>query len=268
MASPSLIEVGGKTYAYYTGSPSGPSGTNYQVMAATAPVPLSSLVQGNEGMAIAFVQSPVPPAFTSATSYPSAFSSNNTTGNLVVVGAYINSTTATMSVSDTQGNAYSVACPATSDGVQQLQLWYTPNCKGGPNTVTVSQNGSAVAGSLLLVEYSGINTLDQKAITASATGTAAASAPVITTTANELLVGLVGSQNGGITTTQTLGTGTNIRQNLVNSFSIFDRIVSSTGTFQATATVGSGNWVAGIATFSQSIGSGAYHVNRFRKFII
>lgn len=254
LASPSLVEVNGKTFMYYTGTPSEPSGTGYQIMCATANAPLATIVQGSEGMAISFVQSPIPANSASVTSVAQAYGSANTAGNMLVA-VFFTGVGSVPTISDTQGNTWILGFsqPTNDGGLALLRVWFALNCKGGANTVTAQRNATAGNSGMIIAEYSGVNTFDKSA-SAGGNSTAPNSSAVTTTVTNELILGAFETNAAGLTglVVGTGGAGTQTRQNLQATMGLADNIVSSIGSYSASATAGSGGWAAGILTFFQS----------------
>jgi hypothetical protein len=124
------------------------------------------------------------------------FPSGNTAGSCIIVDVVWSNEFAgesTISVSDSQGNAYTRV--GHIDGAIYTDVWIAPNCAGGPNTVTVSTSDGSdwTAMDVAIHEYYGIATsspLDDVS-TALDSGTVlghgVATASVTTTQANDLL---------------------------------------------------------------------------------
>lgn len=203
-------------------------------------------------MAIAFVQS------ARADAGSVAYGSNNTAGNLLV--CCIGTAGDVTNVTDTAGNTW---VKATDGGGSLLwgDIWYVENCLSGANTVTLS-GGYSSHQEIAVLEYSGIATtsaLDQaqcSAIGNVGLGQQPDSGNVTTTQADELLIGAIAAQSANTTTwgasfTELFEFGTGSR-----GVTVGERIVASTGTYKATATLDAGEWYCMIATFKAAAGGG------------
>jgi hypothetical protein len=164
----------------------------------------------------------------------------------VVVG-WGDTTSSISSVTDNRGNTYTLAAgPTTNTGLQQ-SIYYAKNIAGGSTTVTVKFNKAASYPDVRILEYSGANTsspLDGKAA-AAGSGTTANSGAVTTTSANELIFG------AGTTGTQFSAAGSGFVNRMINVYGNIaeDKTVTSTGSYNATATTGSSVWVMQVVTF-------------------
>ena len=198
---------------------------------------------------MAFVQrnyaTPQSPQSTLSVAYPGA----QTAGDLNIVAVGWNDTTSTVSsVTDSQGNTYQLAIGPTRGTNLSQSIYYAPNIKGGSNTVTVNFNQAAAYVDVRVLEYSGLSTtspLDVKA-GAAGSGTSASSGSATTTSANELIFG------AGMTVGSFGAAGTGFTSRIITSPDADiaeDRVVSSTGSYTATATNSSGAWVMQMATF-------------------
>jgi hypothetical protein len=198
-------------------------------------------------MAITLVQK----AGAAYTSNALAFGSNNTAGNFLIAIVRCQFTGGTITVSDTQGNTWNYV--RGPDAQLGPVLAYAMNCKAGANTVTWGGPGQVLSGGI--AEYSGIaksNALDVSNNTGTGTGTAVDSGAVNTNFANELLIAALSSGNKTISsasmTEQEPTSGT--------SFGVFfDRIVSATGSYKLTCTLGSSaTWATALASFVAASG--------------
>ena len=199
------------------------------------------------GGAISFVQvaaaTPQSPSGTVQVTYPGA----QTAGDLNIVVVGWNDTTATVqSVQDSARNMYSLAIGPTNGTSLRQSIYYAKNIIGGANTVTVTFSQPATFADVRVLEYRGVFTLDVTA-GASGSGTSCNSGSAQTTAANELIFGA----NTVSTDTKAPGTGFTSRiLTYIDSDMAEDRIVNTTGTYSATATLGtSGNWVMQMVTF-------------------
>jgi len=127
-------------------------------------------------------------------------------------------------------------------------IYYAKNiaaAAAGANTVTVTFNAAVNYPDIRILEYKGVSTLD---VTATATGNSGTtdSGAATTTSANELLVGA----NTVATNSATAGTGYTLRISAPNGDLAEDEIVTTTGTYHATASDSpAGAWVMQLVTF-------------------
>lgn len=181
----------GSYSAAYTGAASGWMHSVVTFKSAVVPTSTNGLVQRS------MTHQPLV-----GNSVTTAFDSNNTGGNLIVVMAYFWTNSQTLTVTDTRGNTYQLASTVsqTSDG-HQIWLYYAENIAGGANTVTASVTGSPAGyAGFVIAEYSGIVTsgaLD-KTKTAIGSGISLSTGSTATTSfSDELLVGYFGMSEGG-----------------------------------------------------------------------
>jgi Domain of unknown function (DUF1929)/IPT/TIG domain/Glyoxal oxidase N-terminus len=169
-------------------------------------------------------------------------------GDLNVVAVMWGDTTsAVTSVTDSNGNAYTRAVgPTIGSGLQQ-SIYYAKNIKAGANTLTIKFSETANFPNVNVLEYSGldINTPFDVGAAASGSGTAASSGSTITHSANELIFG------AGNTANAFTGAGTKFSNRIINNYGDIseDRIVNGAGSYAATATNSSGNWIMQLAAF-------------------
>ena len=182
----------------------------------------------------------------SVPSISAAFPASNTAGNFLIVSGTAARPAGTMSISDTAGNTYLPAIGPVTDPVQDVTayIWYVPNCKGGPNTVTLTPD-AARALEIHISEWTGLSTLSpvDKTASAAASGTNVTVGPVVTTTAGELVFAYsfvfnVGSAGTGFTPLS-----------LVNGDLDEYLIQSTAGNVTATFTQTAGAWFTLMATF-------------------
>jgi chitodextrinase len=180
------------------------------------------------------------------TSCSLAFTSNNTPGNLLVIGIRVGDVNQTVAVTDSGGNSYSfINRKADSEGDEAF-LFYAPDSKAGSNQVTISINGAAATLRFAIHEFHGVTALDQ---TASATGTSSTvnSGNVTTTNASELIFGFAMGGNSDI---WTAGSGYTVRETPSGKACSEYKIASTTQAANATFTVSPGDtWSAIVATF-------------------
>ena len=207
----------------------------------------SGFTYTSSGGGIAFVQVAYADPQSPASTVSVPFSKVQTAGNLnVVVIGWNDTVTNVQSVTDTQGNAYTPAIGPTSGTGLRQSIYYASGIAAGTNTVTVKFTQAATYSDVRVLEYSGITTLD---VTSGGFGKSAAptSGAATTTAANELIFGADTVYTGN----KAPGTGFTARViTSPDSDLAEDRIVTSTGSYSATATLGtSGNWVMQMATF-------------------
>ncbi len=197
----------------------------------------------------AFVQVAASTPQTSQTTVTTAFSQAQTAGNLnVVVVGWNNATSNITSVTDSRGNAYQLAAATTRSGVISQAIYYAKNIAAGANTVTVTLNTATPYVDVRIAEYAGLDPINPLDVTASAGGANASpsSGTATTTTATELLVG-AGTTTGGFT-----GAGSGYTTRIITSPDsdiLEDRVVTSTGSYSATAIQSSATWVMQLVTF-------------------
>jgi hypothetical protein len=184
----------------------------------------------------------------SGSTIAATFAAAQTAGNLNVVAVMWGDTTSTVTgVTDSKGNTYALALGPTRASGLSSAIYYAKNIGAGSNTVTVAFNQSAAAPNINVMEYSGLSTTSPLDVTAGATGsgTTANSGSATTTAASELIVG------AGNPVTAFTAAGSGFSNRVINAFGGIseDKIVSTTGSYNATATLTSGGWVMQMATF-------------------
>jgi hypothetical protein len=170
--------------------------------------------------------------------------------NVVVIG-WANGTGNVISVTDTSGNAYAIAANTTRSSSDSQSIYYAKNIassSAGANTVTITFNTALAYPDVRIAEYSGIdrtNPLDGAA-GASGSGTLCNSGLLTTTNGTDLLIGA----NDVSSVTSTAGSGfTNRVITSPDGDILEDRVVTSTGSYTATAPISSGTWVMQIVAF-------------------
>jgi hypothetical protein len=166
--------------------------------------------------------------------------------NIVAVG-WGDTTSAVSSVTDSQGNVYVRAIgPTKTTGLQQV-IYYARNVVGGSNQVLVTFNQAASYPDVRILEYRGVDTNSPLDVTAAnvGTGTAANSGFASTTSATELIFA------SGTTGNVFSSAGTGFINRGINAYGNIaeDKTVTATGTYNATATTSSSNWIMQMATF-------------------
>ena len=216
--------------------------------ACTVAVTQASSVTATFATGIRFVQkaAAVPQTPTQKITVPIPIA--QTAGNLNIVVVGWNDTAATIqSVTDTRGNAYSLAIgPTTGTGIRQA-IYYAKTIVAGANSVSVMFSQAAIYPDIRVLEYAGVSGLDK---IASATGNGTGSTtcgPITTTTANELLFA------ANTVATLTTGPGANFTSRVLTSPNgdiAEDRILTATGSYSASAPLAYvGPWVMQMVTF-------------------
>jgi hypothetical protein len=181
-----------------------------------------------------------------------AFTSNNTGGNAIIVGANVGYCTSP-TISDSQGNSYTlIQTTGTANTNVYSALWLCSSCAAGSNTVTLGGTGLAAGSCAIgIMEVSGVNTKDQ---TGGTTGSGAISTwtsnAITTTVANELLVSTVangyGSLGGGLS-------GSVASENyFYMTYSIVSSIQTGYSASGSQANNGSNNWSVLLSSFYQA----------------
>lgn len=213
------------------------------------PTPSIAVVQSANFTSQATVNNP-------ASTYTVSFSNNVANGDLIVLifwwsyppGSSI------MSVTDSAGNSYQQALATPPGNNQNAWIYYATGVSGGNPlsiTVVVSQS-TANQFSMSALEYSGLTALDATSTNSGSmttNSTTSSSGSAVTHNANELVVGV--SLSDELNTTMA-GNGFTSRFSS-NFFMVEDKIVSSTGTYDAEFFLPTGcqscAWQAGMATF-------------------
>ncbi len=211
---------------------------------------------------IAFVQSnSATPQSTSQATVTVTYTAAQTLGNLNVVVVGWNDATATVSsVTDSRGNAYSLAAaPVVQSATASQAIYYAKNilaAAAGANTVTVTFNVGARFPDIRIAEYSGsdtVNPLDVSVGAQSTTTSTSNSGSVTTTSANDLLVGANLVQS----TTTGAGAGYTSRGITGDGDILEDRVVTVTGSYNATAALDKVQpWIMQMVAF-RAAGSGS-----------
>ena len=227
---------------------------------------VASIIQLSTGYAttgINFVQANTGPSTvqSSNASVSVNYVNPQTAGNLNIVAVgWTDTTSAISSVTDTGGNTYTRAVGPTASNGQQQSIYYAKNIAGGANTntVTVTFNQVAAYPDVRILEYKGLDTTSPLDVTAAAggSGTNASSGSATTTSANELIFG------AGTTAGVFSAPGSGFTTRMINIFGNIaeDEVVSSTGSYAATATNSAGNWLMQMATFKASGASGDFSI--------
>ena len=190
-------------------------------------------------------------------SLAAAFASSNKVGNLIIAFVRMSTTSQTVQVTDSAGNAYTdaVTQTQTSDG-HQVHLFYARNILGGANTVTATFSATNSHPWLAIYEYSGLSVtspLDQTAHAQGNSSTPNSGATAITASANELVFAGAG-MTANYAGTATPGSGYTLqRQDKGTSRAVNESaVVKSAGSYAGTFSLSSStNWSAVVAAFKQ-----------------
>ena len=186
----------------------------------------------------------------SAASYGSGTVSFATTkaGDTILAAVFVNIGGTINPPTDTQNNIWTADTNyyAANSFNTGMQIWRASNIAGGSDTITVHQSNSGTVGNALVsvnaYEYSGlamISPVDGSYAESSGCGTASgATGPVTTTNANDLLFAFFADPGGSPLSP---GSGFTVRDSFTTGGDPMlaeHEIVSSTGTYTGTATVG------------------------------
>ena len=202
---------------------------------------------------ITYVQGASADPQTSPTSVPVTFAAAQAAGDLNVVVVGWNNSTATVSkVTDTSNNTYTLAVgPTIQSGVATQSIYYAKNivaAAAGANIVTVTFSAAAAFPDIRVLEYKGADPNNPVDVTAAASGSSAtgSSGSVTTSNATDLLFG------ADLVQTNTTGAGAGFTSRLLTSPDgdiAEDEMVTSIGSYSATATLTSGQWIMQLVAF-------------------
>ena len=180
-----------------------------------------------------------------STTAAATFSHPVSAGNLIVVALCYQSTAVTASITDSQGNTYATAIGPTVSGTLGFSnyIFYAVAGSSGTNTITATLSNIAIYRRLLIHEYQGVDTFDLATGTTGASG-APDSGSIATTHANEVIFGWGITNNGTVSP----GTGFTLRETALSE-STEDKIVSSTGSYNAIYPNDGSAWTAQVAGF-------------------
>jgi hypothetical protein len=193
------------------------------------------------------------PQSSTVSSVAVTYTAVQTAGNLnVVIVGWKDTTASVASVTDTKGNVYTRAVgPTLGTGLTQ-SIYYAKNISSaaaGVNRVTVSFSPSAAFPDVRILEYSGIDPVTPVDATSAGVGKTITSNSglAITSNARNLLIG------ANTVTTNTTGPGGVFVSRIITSPNgdiAEDRFVTKTGSFRATAPLGSpGPWIMQVVAF-------------------
>jgi len=183
--------------------------------------------------------------------------------NVVVVG-WNDSTATVTAVTDKSGNTYALAVgPTVQSGLASQSIYYAKNiaaAAAGANVVTVTFSSAAKHPDIRILEYKGAdpnNPVDVAAAN-SGSGATSSSGAATTTNATDLLFG------ANLVQTVTSGPGSGFASRLLTSPDgdiAEDEMVTATGSYNATASLSSGQWIMQMVAFRTSSGSSSPSVN-------
>ena len=187
-------------------------------------------------------------------------------GDLIVLDLFVLDSTSVSSVTDTQGNTYTlIGSPQTWSPYHFVErLYYAKNIKGGGNTTTVTLSGSKYM-EVHLYDYSGLDTsspLDASATPQTGTSVTGTSGTLTTSNANDLLFGFFHSDNN---VTNTAGSGfTGRTLSAEGGYPLAeDKYVTSANSYSATMGFsGSADYVGFLVAFkAASSGGGSTRIS-------
>jgi hypothetical protein len=221
----------------------------------------SATTWGASAPAVTYVQGAYATPQSPTATVSAAYARAQTAGDLNVVAIGWNTPgTGIASVTDTAGNLYLVAAPATiRAGFGGHAMYYARNVAAsaaGMNTVTVTFAGAVAYPDLRILEYGGIDggaPLDGS-VAATGFSNASSSGALTTTNASDLLVA------ANYVSYTTIGPGPGYTTRLItspDSSIVEDRTVSSVGTYAATAALGTScDWIMQQVAFKAAGASG------------
>ena len=208
---------------------------------------------------ISYVQGNYATPQASEASVPVKFNVAQSAGDLNVVAVGWNDSTASVSaVTDTSGNAYTLAeGPTSISGVASQSIYYAKNivaAAAGANTVTITFSTAAKYPDVRILEYSGADQVNPVDVTSANTGDSASSSSGSVSTTNPL--DLIFGAN--LVQTLTTGAGSGFTSRLLTSPDgdiAEDMMVTATGSYTATAPVSpAGQWIMQMVAFRTPTG--------------
>jgi hypothetical protein len=202
---------------------------------------------------ITYVQGASGTPQSSQSSVSVTFASAQAAGDLNVVAVGWSDSTATVSsVVDKSGNTYTLAVgPTVQSGAQSLSIYYAENivaAAAGANSVTVTFSTAATFPDVRILEYTGAALNNPVDVTAASSGDSATSSSGSATTSNATDLLFAANQ----VQTQTTFPGTGFTSRLLTSPNgdiAEDEMVTTVGTYSATATLTSGQWIMEMVAF-------------------
>jgi hypothetical protein len=191
----------------------------------------------------------------SASTATTSFNLAQTAGDLNVAVVGWNDTSATVkSVSDTAGNTYTLAAPATQGTLLTQAIYYAKNINAAANNIViVTFNQAAIDVDVRIGEYSGLDSFNPLDAAGGASGTGAGldSGPIATTSSGDLFLGAsmvkgaVNAPGAGFATVLVTPFGDNVEH----------FFPTTAGSFDATATQNANAaWVMQGVAFRASTG--------------
>jgi rhamnogalacturonyl hydrolase YesR len=202
---------------------------------------------------ITYVQGNSATPQTAQTSVPVTFTAAQAAGDLNVVAAGWNDSTATVSsVTDRSGNTYTRAVgPTVQTGAASQSIYYARNivaAAAGANIVTVTFSSGATSADIRILEYKGADTNNPVDVAAASSGssTTGSSGAATTTSPTDLIFG------ANLVQTVTTGPGSGFTKRLLTSPDgdiAEDEMVTTVGSYSATAPNTSGKWIMQMVAF-------------------
>ena len=226
---------------------------------------MASAITLTQGTVISYVQGNYATPQSLQTSVSVTFAAAQVAGDLNVVVVGWNDGTATVnSVMDTVGNVYTRAVgPTVIAGVESQSVYYAKNiaaAAAGANSITVSFSSAAAFPDIRILEYSGADLNNPVDVTAANSGNSgtSSSGSVTTTDPIDLLFG------ANIVQTTTSGPGAGFTSRLLTSPDgdiAEDLMVTTVGSYSATAPLSSGQWIMQMVAFRAALSGPAPLVN-------
>ena len=182
------------------------------------------------------------------------FSAPTTAGNLLVVYLVWDNTSG-VSVSDSLGNTYTSAVGPTrwNNNRSSAQIFYAINRASGPNTVTASFSRRIQSFAIAYAhEYSGVRSTGTIDVAAGSSGNSGSLNSGSITTTNELDLIFAGGVSASNLTSASPGYST---RSVTQGNLTEDRVVSTKGTYAATANNAGGAWAMQVVAFKGSAAS-------------
>lgn len=183
------------------------------------------------------------------------FHTPGASATLMIVG--VSSSQAIQSVTDNNSNAYTLIQLGLTPAGQFLALAYAlnPVISSTQHTAHLAASGSSEIGGATFLGTASSSPQDRQANTNGTSTAPDSGATSATRFANEVLIGIACHE--GSATTWTSGAGytdiTNLSSGSSPGIKLEYQIVSATGTYNGTATLGaSRGWAAGIVTFADT----------------
>ena len=187
--------------------------------------------------AVSFVQASAGATSGAASTFSLTLPSNTVAGNLLLIGFDFDTSASFSSMTDSQGNTFVQAgSQLTSPGGARSRLYYAPNIKGGPDTITIHLSTNSSFLEVYAAEYSGADPSSPIDGQAGAAGSAhgVSSGAATTTVANDMILAYcVGDSSCSA------GSGFASRSNFHNNL-VEDMPAGSPGAYSASANADAG----------------------------